>query len=1078
MKKQLGRNKVRRGKSNIPLTVPASVEVGQYPLNVEYEENDSYYSSNAYGKLWYGYKTVIYCPNVYVRKGVDTTVQLKAYVFSQNDIVINGKGKFKLNGTTISGKVPIVNGVATFDLPVEKYINKESSYSFVSEEDTETMNCIGRSNDGTVIILDHDTSKKHPLVVEICNAPLIAYTGETITIYSRMYIFDYGTAINANDVPLRGSARLYMDGVEISDSLLNAGGYASFDYTVLLEEGFHSVLVEYVPGEGEKTYESFVAEGVLYVTSEQKRCPTATAIVPSASLNSEYSFNCTFDGIDSFEYIQLYLDDQLVQVGSADAEDSYKLYVDSVTQEFQFTIPSIPNISHLWAYPGAHTLFILYKEKDTGAYRRIYLDEFYIKYPTSIQLISEVEYTTIQTKTITGQVINNYRENIPVDGGTITLAIEKQVPQLILSANRSSVKLDGSILFTAQLLSNTNQPLESRTLTFSETGETYTTDEEGKISFTHQFQTLGTIECTVSSKETSYETSVTSNAVPILVGKENAFFDINVQEVFVGESITYDILLTDEDDIGISNVPIYTLVGNNTTLIGNTDSLGQLIYTESTTAKGTISRIFQFQGTSKYASTSQSIQTNIKALPVVLTITGQSTVEVDDKVTYTINAMIQKSTSDVQAYVNQDIDIQVNGVDITTVTTNSEGIATAEIVLDEIKVNTIKAIINESDTYDITTSSITTATTLKTCEFYMKSYPSHEVCRDDALPIAFDTYRNDVEGRITLYLDDEFATEIEISGGAIDLYYFDLPHVSIGTHSLRAVLEAEKYETCESTDYFEVIKYPTKITTESLTCYNAMETNLIATLIYNGGDIEGQPIPNINVSFKKGNTTIGNARTDENGIATLPYTFDNIGSYEVTCKVGENSSIQATTTTLYVTVESTEWNNLDLWDALYTQPTLTTVSSYEAIKPTVITTKGNLTWFKIPLDCSKNWTMSFDLYHTINSAGYIEFSLRTEDHGDTNKIQYNNESAYNIEEVADGETVQKVTGVRIPYNTWFTITITCTDGIIEIMYESNTGSQVQWMSITDWLDKTLYLCTHIWQRNGIEGIKDIQINYQ
>ena len=105
-KKKLGSNKVREGKSSIPLKVKDKLELGQYPLNIEYEENRTYAESNAYGTLFYGWKSFVHCPNIYVVEGEDMYTTLRANIFSNEDIVYAGEGSFSIKEKT-QEKVPV-----------------------------------------------------------------------------------------------------------------------------------------------------------------------------------------------------------------------------------------------------------------------------------------------------------------------------------------------------------------------------------------------------------------------------------------------------------------------------------------------------------------------------------------------------------------------------------------------------------------------------------------------------------------------------------------------------------------------------------------------------------------------------------------------------------------------------------------------------------------------------------------------------------------------------------------------------------------------------------------------------------
>ena len=96
-------------------------------------------------------------------------------------------------------------------------------------------------------------------------------------------------------------------------------------------------------------------------------------------------------------------------------------------------------------------------------------------------------------------------------------------------------------------------------------------------------------------------------------------------------------------------------------------------------------------------------------------------------------------------------------------------------------------------------------------------------------------------------------------------------------------------------------KISTTITVDPVSGLNGKNVNLTATLT----DSDGNPINGANVQFSVNGTNVGTANTDNNGIATLPYTIPQTnGTYTILAKYAGNDTYATTnnTTNLKVTI--------------------------------------------------------------------------------------------------------------------------------------------------------------------------------
>lgn len=523
-KKKLGSNKVREGKSSIPLKVTDKIELGQYPLNIEYEENLTYACSNAYGTFFYGWKTFIHCPDVFVIES-DTYATLRANVFSNDDIVFNGNGKFKIKGKS-QDKTSVINGIATYQLDkIQSWKKKSPYYSFVYEEYLPLNYCSARSNNANIVYLSHEN--RYSVIVKLITDIVMGYTGDTVRVIARIFKSNYTTIIDQKDIPDNGYARLTINEKVVGTSAINDAGYVTFNYTITEKEhGVYPLLVEYVPQD--EYYDPGACAGTLFVTSKQVSPPTVTAPQEWHPLGSTAMIPITFSDISSFERITVYIDEHVVAVDGCD-KNGY-LDVTSKNVTLKFNVPSKYSSSYPWAYPGGHLMYVEYYDIVNNVTRKLFLPFFMIQYPTAIQLKEygvDKDNNTIIGNNIEGNVINTFNIKQLVNHGIITIDMGKleTLLSLVMTVDctagvthpQTTLFVNETGTFKVTLQSNTTVPISGKTIKLVTQNNTYTatTDEYGVASFTNTFTSSGNEEIYGVFEGT--ETEEKSQTTPITV---------------------------------------------------------------------------------------------------------------------------------------------------------------------------------------------------------------------------------------------------------------------------------------------------------------------------------------------------------------------------------------------------------------------------------------------------------------------------------------------------------------------------------------------------------------------------------
>lgn len=362
----LGREKVKEGKAKIPLKVDEpDYANGEYPLNVKYLENEYYEGSDAFGKLLHVYKTFIHCPTIYVYKGIDKIARLTANLYSNNNLLNEGKGSFFVENVPVNQDSLVHNGSTYYDYSLEKYEETNDSfvpYGFEYYGVNENYREPVKFDNARIVFVE---LKRNFMPVSIKTYPVMGAKGETVKLVCRVYNRIYGEVINTPiDIPRNGYLKWYVNGRYIKQSEFYENGYAYINYKIIEDIGVYEYWVEYVPAE-EEHYNKGYGANTLAVLPKPTRI-TASANIPTGQLGQTCTFNIQLSRIDCINGLRLYIDDHLIHLTGTTAENNYTLPVTSKNMEVSFNIPNIATSNNMWATSGTHMVFWEYDDTCTG----------------------------------------------------------------------------------------------------------------------------------------------------------------------------------------------------------------------------------------------------------------------------------------------------------------------------------------------------------------------------------------------------------------------------------------------------------------------------------------------------------------------------------------------------------------------------------------------------------------------------------------------------------------------------------------------------------------------------------------
>ncbi|MCD8210590.1 MAG: hypothetical protein LUC37_03470 [Prevotella sp.] len=433
---------VEDGDAEITFDIPEDVDtMGEHIITAEYLENWKYRSSSADRELYLGYHTYVHCPVIYIYKSQLKNLELVSNLFSNNKPVTGCSGKFKINKTTVSDKVPITDGHASFGYDGSK-LGGKPLYMFKTAGKVSADINPGESNQAEIIIQDIET-RYTALVVSV--PTIMTGNNQEMPILARVYKLLHSSVIDESDIPKGGTITFYLalpgsDSAMTNNELYYLGmadittsGYAQITASADIVTGVYTIIAVYDPPEWSAKYVQTVGSGTLYYSD--------TLIKPNITTDQRFVYNEGDSVSASFTSdvpltgtIELYIDDQIVA--------STKVSEDSGLT-FDFDIPSKPSTEKLWAYPGVHLMMIRYKTSD--GYIHEYYFDFIIRYDTEVMLehpygfLDNPSYISYQYRWLYFHVLNlnltTDEHTVYVPSGDMYISMYRSRPILSLSTD-------------------------------------------------------------------------------------------------------------------------------------------------------------------------------------------------------------------------------------------------------------------------------------------------------------------------------------------------------------------------------------------------------------------------------------------------------------------------------------------------------------------------------------------------------------------------------------------------------------------------------------------------------------------
>ena len=687
--RQLGREKVRKGKSKIPLKIPDEVPRGEYPLRIEYEENEKYTKSDAYGTLRHYHKVWIHLPTIYVYKQYEDTATIKANLYADNSPVNHGRGKFKVQNVTVSDEIQVTNGHAEYNYNITQYRNgpRTKLDTIFAYGGSSTYLFSPGYGEGVIAFLN---CHKGGIPLKMHTYPLIYYHGGNVMLVCRVYKLQHSNAINDIDIPDEGSIRWIINGKIVGTSQILESGFSLLEYNVTQEEGIYEVTCEYIPVKDSEKYCSPKAAESLYVQREDIGLSHATATIPPQKLDTTCTFTAHFTNIENIDTVQLFIDDQLCHLTSV-SNTEYKQKITNEDTTFSFIIPPEATATKLWAYPGTHIIRWGYVHKELGVYLEEYMTSFIITHPTHIHfddigrdddydcIYNGVEGVPIVLPDVEGNVVDTDYPDELVNEGQFTLVMDKMTPNLSLTSADLTLKVDDTGSYTAHLESNTTVDMPDRSVLMSWDGDTKTsiTDDIGDARFDCKFTNAGIIPCNITYNGNDYEEQVQKD-FSVTVLKRPTVMELTStanwrkntsNTLFVDDTVTLNIQLNEDigDAVPNATVTIYDVNNDGWSKNLTTNKNGKATTSFKITEDRVLNLYAVFEEDRKYLSSRAVADKLIVVMKYTPQITTSTTdVDVDDDIT-------------IQIDVVDDLGNPIQGLEINKmITSNTHSIGTTD----------------------------------------------------------------------------------------------------------------------------------------------------------------------------------------------------------------------------------------------------------------------------------------------------------------------------------------------------------------------------------------------------------------
>lgn len=207
--------------------------------------------------------------------------------------------------------------------------------------------------------------------------------------------------------------------------------------------------------------------------------------------------------------------------------------------------------------------------------------------------------------------------------------------------------------------------------------------------------------------------------------------------------------------------------------------------------------------------------------------------------------------------------------------------------------------------------------------------------------------------------------------------------------------------------------------TNVLSYYNSQSATLTATLL----DANNDPLPNESVEFFKGTTSLGNATTNNDGIATKTYSSNGDGDLSFTVKYGN-------TTSDAVTIEDCYYFNDGTVNNIVSASGTTITVENGALKVTTSSSSEKKFYFptnskfsssanvEFSYECARETNdssghaqivgLSLNPSNTVATQGYCSYTVSSNDTGGYWSCSFNNDSFTSNVALAKGDKIKLV----------------------------------------------------------------------
>jgi len=242
----------------------------------------------------------------------------------------------------------------------------------------------------------------------------------------------------------------------------------------------------------------------------------------------------------------------------------------------------------------------------------------------------------------------------------------------------------------------------------------------------------------------------------------------------------------------------------------------------------------------------------------------------------TLTATLWDTTHN-KAITGETIEFYVNGNYIGQNTTNSNGLATYNYqITQNIGTYTINTTLNATTQYEpsngtntLTVNAIPTSLTINAASGYKGNNTTLTATLWDT------THNKAITGEtIEFYVNGNYIGQNTTDNNGLATYNYQITQ-NIGTYTINTTLNATtQYAAITGANNLIVNATPTSLTIDNVTGNKGTNVTLKAVLT---DTIHSLAIGGKKVSFKVNGAAVGNATTDTNGVATLPYYIDIVG---------------------------------------------------------------------------------------------------------------------------------------------------------------------------------------------------------